>query len=148
MNCVEIVRIESSLFRKDAAMVYATSTGRQISDQTAFELHGLYHEARSERLAARLWREVLSEEDRASLGGDFAAAYRNEHLGVGMLQRLHPELTFERALLEFLRSVGWLAEARYERLVEGIGESRVLPASEPERPQWNAKQGQLAWQNQ
>jgi hypothetical protein len=58
------------------------------------------------------------------LGGSFHDAYlKNKHRAVGMYRRIRSELSFERAVLEVMRGVGWLAQPRYERLIEHIGES-------------------------
>jgi len=120
-------------------MVYRTLAGQEIADRTARELKQLYDESRGEHFAGRLWREVLTEDERLSLGGNFVQAYLNEHRAVGMYRSLYGRLSFERALLEMMRHVGWLAEARYERLLDEIGETRLLSPGRGGRPVWTGK---------
>jgi hypothetical protein len=118
-------------------MVFATSTGYEISNQVACELKNLYLQSRGEHIAGRLWRQILSEEDRAYLGGDFRQAFlAEEHRMVGIYNRLYSQLSVERSMLEALRQLGWIPEARYERLVEAIGEGSDLLPRRGGRPEW------------
>jgi hypothetical protein len=92
-------------------MVGAVSPRRQFSDQVIAQLRNLFTEAGGEHVAGRLWRDVLNEEERASLGGNFGVAFRKDHHAAHMYHRLKPGITFERALLETACQVGWLFEA-------------------------------------
>jgi len=125
-------------------MVFATSTGYEISNQVACELKNLYLQSRGEHIAGRLWRQVLSEEDRAYLGGDFRQVFvAEQHRMLGIYNRIYPRLSLERAMLEALRQVGWVTEARYERLIEAIGEDPDLPPSRGSRPIWDKETATL-----
>jgi hypothetical protein len=125
-------------------MVFATSTGYKISNQIACELKELYLQSRGEHVAGRLWRQVLSEEDRVYLGGDFRQVFvAEQHRMLGIYNRIYPRLSLERAMLEVLRQVGWLTEARYERLIEAIGEDPDLPPSRGSRPVWDKETATL-----
>jgi hypothetical protein len=120
-------------------MVFTTIAGKPISGQTVSALRDLYRQSHGEFLTGRLWREILSNEERLALGGSFAAAFRAAP-GVGeMYHRVYPGLSAERALLESMRLLGWLAQPKYELLVDGIGEHRTLPPSRGGKPLWDGK---------
>jgi hypothetical protein len=129
-------------------MVFFSPTKREFSQRTARELSELYHWSRGEHAAARFWREVLTDEEQTALGGNFRAAYLDCEGMVGMYAQLVPGLTFERALLEVMRKLGWLPEAKYDRLVQAIGEPIALPPSRGAQPHWDRSRATLSYGGQ
>jgi len=121
-------------------MIYHTSEGREIPEQIARELKELYDQIRGEHFAGRMWRELLSEDERVMLGGKFTAAFVKEPRGaVGMYGRLYPVLSLERAMLEVTRQMGWVHQARYDRLLDAVGEKNALLPGRGARPDWDGK---------
>ncbi len=70
--------------------------------------------------ALRLWERVLTEQDRARLGGDFQRAFAE--LGtVGMWMKLRG-VSKERALIEVAKRIGFITDETQEFLLRGIGD--------------------------
>lgn len=121
-------------------MVFRTTTQREIPAQVAHELKNLFDRIQGEHFAGRMWRELLSDDERVMLGGTFSEAFVKEpQRAVGMYRRLYPSLSLERAMLEVTRQLGWIHQARYERLLDAVGEKIDLLPGRGARPRWDGK---------
>jgi hypothetical protein len=96
-------------------------------------------------VALRLWERVLTDAERAKLGGDFEAAYAKGR-AVGMWMALH-NTTKARAVVEVAHKSSLLSDADYVWLRREIGEpvTPLPPTPPPVRPvpQWSPADGTL-----
>jgi hypothetical protein len=122
------------------------------------ELQALYLRVSPAFSALRLWERVLSEQDRAHLGGDFGSAYAE--LGtVGIWMKLRG-VSPERALIDVAKKIGFITDETQEFLLRGIGditddpEAAIIEAAADgalvlvERPRaayWKQEKLQVDW---
>jgi hypothetical protein len=134
---------------KEAHMVrLATSSGHEVSEQTARELRLLLLTANMESTGRRYWYQLLGDDDRKLLGGQFAAAFCKHGRAIGLYRELSPRVSFERAMLEVLHELGLLPSPRFRRLVLAIGEQPDQPAEVGTRPRWDAETMTLSYRGE
>ncbi len=116
---------------------FETSTGHAIPSRVAQELIRLRLHAMPFVVAKRVWVELLSEGERAKLGGDCRTAYGKSEGTVGMWMQVRRG-SYERSLLEIEHGLDTLSQGRFAQLMAAIGEedSRQPPSR---LPVWNKK---------
>jgi hypothetical protein len=115
---------------------FITSSGRDISRQTARDLRHLWLAAKGPFAGLRFWNEVLTEDDRNLLGNEFELAFRKFRGAVGIYTELNPRVSRERAILEIAHELCLVLTQRYRRLVAVIGERPEEPPEIGTRPHW------------
>ena len=89
------------------------------SEKVLEELKAAYQLVREAPSALRLWKRVLSPQDRVRLGGDFAKAYA-AHGTVGMWMKLRG-VSFPRGLVDVAGKIGFITAETQQFLLRGIG---------------------------
>jgi excisionase family DNA binding protein len=119
-----------------------TSRGVEIEPHIARDLRILWLAATGDHIAARVWRELLTNEQRMALGGQFGAAVRSAGTGVQLYRAAKPGMTLERAVLEINRQLGMMLDGKYRRLFMAIGEDGESSAPLVTKPNWD---GRVLW---
>ncbi len=107
------------------------SQGREIPNDVAELLKRILCGIQSEHTAIKVWRRLLTEDERQRLGGDFGECFRR--LGtVGMWMETK-KVSFERALIEEALRLGQLDRGTFDWLMRELGEkpSRQRPRRGP-----------------
>jgi hypothetical protein len=120
--------------RKEAKMI--TSTKHEISHRIAHDLRLLWRAANGAYNGSRYWSDVLSEDDRRLLGGNYGFAAKQLGGTVGIFRDLNPRVSVERAILEIVHELGLVLTVRYRQLVLAIGERPDQPPEIGTRPHW------------
>lgn len=97
-----------------------TSDGKFITPQVARELAEWRRWLMPNVVAAKVWEQLLTADDRARLGGDLSEAWFNLKGTMGIYMRAR-HVTYERAILEIAWGLGQIHEANYQRLLSAIG---------------------------
>ena len=91
-----------------------------ISGKVQEELQAAYLRVSPGASALRLWERVLSEQDRARLGGDFQRAL-SEFGAIGMWMKLRG-VSPQRAVIDIAKKIGFITDETREFLLRGIGD--------------------------
>ena len=117
------------------------SRGQRISGEVANELNRARLVIQPFMVAARLWRRLLTAEDRRRLGGSLESAY--QRLGTARMWQEARGVSLERAVVDVARGVGRMSEATARWL------SRELALDDPpppaDRPIWHPEKGKLCF---
>jgi hypothetical protein len=97
-----------------------------ISGKVQEELHAAYLRVSLAASALRLWERVLTEQDRARLGGDFRRAY-TEFGVIGMWMKLRG-VSPQRAVIDVAKKIGFITDETRDFLLRGIGDLADNPA--------------------
>jgi hypothetical protein len=98
-----------------------------LAEEVREELQVAYLRVCPAPSALRLWERVFTEQDRARLGGDFQRAF-SESGTIGMWMKLRG-VSFQRALIDVAKRIGFLTDETQEFLLRGIGDI----ADDPEK---------------
>lgn len=113
---------------------YGTSDGTVITPEVARELAEWRLRLIPNVVAARVWNQLFSADDRARLGGDLSVAWTAQGTMAMYMRARH--VTYERAMLEIAWGLAQIHEADYERLLRAIGgqdAGRLVPKWDRER---------------
>jgi hypothetical protein len=122
-------------------MPLITSKGREISPAVADELQTQRLRIMPIASAERLWERVLTAEDRQRLGGDLALCYTRLRGTAGIWMELRG-VSYERAIIEVARGLGFLRDRNAEWLLREIREEPA-PPTDPSCPIWDPGKGEL-----
>lgn len=137
----------------------AAATTSSMSTRAREELTVSAVRIRSFVCARRLWEQVLTEEDRQGLGGDWEAAYRK--YGTAGMWRALRGVSAERAVVEVAYRLNLLDARAYRWLLRVLGEVLESPRAtiraavatgalvlieHPRRAYWNQRKLPIAWQ--
>lgn len=107
--------------------------------------------------AERLWERCLTSQDRERLGGDLEDAFK-DHGTAGMWMKLRG-VTWQRAVVDVAKTLGFLTNENYEWLLGQIGEilgieeelSRAIAARDfvlvdrPREAYWSGERIEIDW---
>jgi len=116
---------------------FATSAGARITEDTARQLKYYSDCTQGAFVAGRLWRDVLSDEDRLKLTNDFGAAIRQWGGAVEIYRHVNSRVSRERAIIEVAHELGMMQAPQHARLVRAIGENLEVAPQFGARPHWN-----------
>ena len=91
-----------------------------ISGKVQEEFQAAYLRVSPRWSALRLWERVLSEQDKARLGGDFQRAL-SEFDAIGMWMKLRG-VSHQRAVIDIAKKIGFITDETREFLLRGIGD--------------------------
>ncbi|MCG6157271.1 hypothetical protein [Rubinisphaera margarita] len=88
------------------------------------EFHRIRQYVLTPPIAARVWEEVLTPEEKKRLGGEFYQALNDHRTTVAWLQKLH-NLSYQRSVIEVGRRLGWLSDSKADWLLREGGEEPI-----------------------
>jgi hypothetical protein len=118
--------------------------GQHIRPKTRRKLDDLYSKITRFVSAARVWEDLLNEEEQERLGGDLEACCRREGGIVGAWMELK-KVSSPRAILEIARGLGLLIEDEFERMMDELGEERKKRRSS-KLPVWDREERELRFE--
>ena len=116
------------------------SRGHPISWEVANALNEARRKIGPATAADLVWRQLFTDVDRQRLGGNLEACW--PRLGTIRMWMQARGVSIERSIIEVAQGLGFLDEAKADRLLRAVGEEEQA-ARIPERPFWDSTQGHL-----